>query len=217
MRITLLLFLIILTSCSSDKVIELPEIQQAAITELTDISPAYLFYDETQPDSLELNRKNLISTTNWVVNVDKRLTLQQVIPKIQFLQEKKNSSSHKNEAAKNYYTCHDLSQNNLGFIEFTDAIYHLDQNIESYIEQLSIDNDFTRVDIPKNVNSKFIEELINDLLYLSNSTLNTDSGKVIVILHFDKSITFQAYISVKSKLEELNESKIFIDNNEFFY
>ena len=48
-------------SCANEKTIQLPEINGAKITELQDVSAAYLFYDETQPDSLELNRKNLIS------------------------------------------------------------------------------------------------------------------------------------------------------------
>ena len=215
MRITLLLFLIFITSCSSDKVIELPEIQQAAITELTDISPAYLFYDETQPDSLELNRKNLISTTNWVVNVDKRLTLQQVIPKIQFLQEKKNSSSHKNEAAKNYYTCYDLSQNNLGFIEFTDIVYKLEEYkpLVSSVKNclllyLKKGDSILMYDI---LNGKFINRgLFN---HNKNELKNYDT----IILSFDKELTFQEYIGFKSDILSTIPNSINIIKSEFIY
>ncbi len=39
---------------------QLPEIENAAITEVLDVSPAYIFYDESQPDSTLLNRKNLM-------------------------------------------------------------------------------------------------------------------------------------------------------------
>ena len=60
-----------------------------------------------------------------MVNIDKRLTLKQAIPHIKFLQDKKrNAEMHKNENAKNYYTCNDTSIKNLGFIEFTDVDYH---------------------------------------------------------------------------------------------
>ena len=71
-------------SCGNEKILQLPEINHSDITEILDVSHAYLFYDETKPDSIELNRKNLISTTNWLVNVDKRLTLDQAIPSIVF-------------------------------------------------------------------------------------------------------------------------------------
>src|SRR5690554_6507628 len=119
-----IVFLLLFLSCNNNKVVQLPEMEQADITEIIDVSPAYLFYDETKKDSIELNRKTLISTTNWLVNVDKRLTLKQAIPKIKFLQDKKrNAEIHKDDAAKNYYTCHDTSINNLGFIEFTDVYY----------------------------------------------------------------------------------------------
>ena len=118
------LITLFLWSCGNEKVIQLPEVQHAKISEILDVSPAYIFYNETQPDSVELNRKNLIISTNWLFNVDKRLTLEQAIPKIKFLQDKKrNAKMHKNEAAKNYYTCNDTSIKNLGFIEFTNVNY----------------------------------------------------------------------------------------------
>ena len=67
--------LIIFASCGKEKIVQLPEINHSKISKINDVSAAYLFYDVTQPDSVELNRNNLISTTNWLINVDKRLTL----------------------------------------------------------------------------------------------------------------------------------------------
>ena len=84
-----LIYLLLITAflnCSNERVLQLPEIENAEVTEVLDVSPAYIFYDETQPDSTLFNRKNLIGTTNWLVNVDKRLTLRQAIPHIQYLQ-----------------------------------------------------------------------------------------------------------------------------------
>ena len=63
------LILLLLFSCGNEKVLQLPELDHSDITEILDVSPAYLFYDETKPDSIELNRKNLIGSTNWLVNV----------------------------------------------------------------------------------------------------------------------------------------------------
>jgi len=120
MRLLYFSIFLIFLSCNNQRVLQLPEVEYSEITEVLDVSPAYIFYDETQPDSTLMNRKNLISTTNWLVNIDKRLTLQQAIPHIKYLQKKrKKKSMHKNEDAKNYFTCNDLSQKNLGFIEFT--------------------------------------------------------------------------------------------------
>lgn len=201
-------------SCSSEKKIELPEIKQATITEVIDVSPAYLFYNETQPDSVELNRKNLISTTNWLVNVDKRLTLNQAIPKIQFIQDKKRNSSHKNEAAKNYFTCHDLSQNNLGFIEFTDVFYHLDEKpnaeIEIIVESLDV------MTIKKTSNAIIsMESNLKNLTKDLNAISQEKPPKVTLSLK--NSISFQDYITLKDFLSALNPQDFTIDNNEFIY
>ena len=71
--VALIVLMFFLFSCGNEKALLLPEISHSEISEIQDVSHAYLFYDETQKDSVELNRKNLISTTNWLINVDKRL------------------------------------------------------------------------------------------------------------------------------------------------
>ena len=135
MRYLSVLIILVLFSCGDEKIIQLPEIKNADITEALDVSPAYIFYDETQPDSTLFNRKNLISTTNWLVNVDKRLTLKQAIPHLQYLQSKRRKASmHKNENAKNYFTCNNTSFKNLGFLEFTELTYlNKEEDFDLYI------------------------------------------------------------------------------------
>jgi hypothetical protein len=223
MRILLILTLIVFTSSCSEKIIELPEIKHSTISEVIDISPAYLFYDETQPDSLELNRKNLISSTNWVVNVDKRLTLNQVIPQIQFLQNKKNSSSHKNEAAKNYYTCNNTSIQNLGFIEFTDIYYILKNSEQS--EGASVSNEEIKLqlfvshsnnmELKTNTDSLVFSttrnKLVSDLNQLEFDT------PVLITLNLSGLLTFQDYITLKDELPLLDSEVFSINNNEFIY
>jgi hypothetical protein len=214
-------------SCGNKKVIQLPEINHSDITELHDVSAAYLFYDETQPDSVELNRKNLIVTTNWLVNVDKRLTLKQAIPHIEFLQEKKAISSHKNESAKNYFTCNDTSRKNLGFIEFTDVVYH-EEHSGKYISKISQLNftkalyiytlslDRINLVFPFNdldFKASNISNLKNDLI----NKLENNNDIIEIILDFKQNISFQDYISIKSILLELNFKNITISNNEFIY
>ena len=206
-------------SCGKDKVIQLPEISNSDITEITDVSAAYLFYDETQVDSVELNRKNLISTTNWLVNVDKRLKLKQVIPSIKFLQNKKGNSSHKNEKAKNYFTCNDKSRNNLGFIEFTDVMY--DNEHQQFL--MEVKDTLLIKPITFNLNgaifilnpsaepflkksSKY--QLIDDLKML-------DSIGHIISLRFNENISFQDYITYKSIVLNANLKYAQISNHEF--
>lgn len=204
--LALLLFL----SCGTDKVLQLPEINHTEITEILDVSAAYLFYDETKPDSIELNRKNLISTTNWLVNVDKRLTLEQAIPSILFLQNKKRDAQmHKNEAAKNYYTCHYKKINNLGFIEFTDVYYH-EEALEGYAYE-------------QNIKDYHVINFTSDGIFIKDKPINLeelnplDSINAKVFLSFDKSMSFQKYISYKEQLTKIDSEQLNIDNDEFIY
>lgn len=206
-------------SCGKDKVIHLPEISHSEITEITDVSAAYLFYDETKTDSVELNRKNLISTTNWLVNVDKRLTLKQVIPHVQFLQGKKNKSSHKNKSAKNYFTCNDTSKKNLGFIEFTDVSYSDDSqdiilkpNESLHIKPINfnLNGDIFILDPEADpfVKKSSKYQLMDDLKML-------DSLGNILSFRFNKNISFQDYITYKSIILNANIRQAEISNQEF--
>ena len=228
MRYYLLVFLtLVLFSCGKDKVVQLPEISHADISIITDVSAAYLFYDETLPDSLELNRKNLISTTNWLVNIDKRLTLKQVIPQIIFLQEKKRSSSHKNNIAKNYFTCNDLIKKNLGFIEFTNAVYHQ----EPFLDFVSVNSnlDFSKkMKIDFNSSKEIYAEFplfdisatvlneSNFIKYIKSTSDNQTEGFGI-ILSFNENLTFQEYITFKSMLGTLGLKNVSISYHEFIF
>jgi hypothetical protein len=217
----LLVSTFVLLSCGNERVLQLPEIENATITEVTDVSHAYLFYDETQPDSLELNRKNLISTTNWLVNVDKRLTLGQAIPKIKFLQDKKrNAKMHKNEAAKNYFTCSDTSIKNLGFLEFTDVVYlgsdeevTLEFNVEHY-ELFAVSSNEIQITKPDNQNT-FTD--IENVLEVLKKELENNKKRCLLSLTLPKALSFQDYISIKSDVSKLKSDLITIDNNEFIY
>ncbi|WP_298550919.1 hypothetical protein [uncultured Algibacter sp.] len=224
-KILLVIIFIIVLSCGNEKVLQLPEISYSEITDLKDVSHAYLFYDETKEDNVELNRKNLISTTNWLINVDKRLTLKQAIPHIKYLQDKKANSSHKNEKAKNYYTCNDTSINNLGFIEFTNVSYK-NESLDDYSGILSsvgdsenstaiAFEDYNNITIASTVLKSIVLETTKDSLSYYLKKCDTKDG--LILLNFHEELSFQNYIEYKSIISEtdLNDSKI--SNNEFIF
>ncbi|WP_159017858.1 hypothetical protein [Algibacter sp. L3A6] len=211
-------------SCDNEKILQLPEISHSKITEIDDISPAYLFYD-SEKDSIELNRKNLISTTNWLVNVDKRLSLKLAIPQITFLQNKKKNAGHKKEGIKNYFTCNDTSLKSLGFIEFTETVYHEETSWE-YLAKLSdLNESKNAISISfDNTNSISIIEVDSSLTSTKTDKNNLladlkkqDLANRNIYLNFNVDLNFQDYITYKSLLEkaDLKESKI--SNNEFIF
>ena len=214
-------------SCGKKKIVQLPEIKHSNISKINDVSAAYLFYNETMPDSVELNRKNLISTTNWLVNVDKRLTLGQALPKIMFLQNKKrNAQMHKNENAKNYYTCNDTGIKNLGFVDFTNTFYHEDNSGEYLNKIKTRAKQLINVKV-NSLDSTSVSYIWNDTVFIHTSNqkefLNhltsnlTDNGKAIIVSEFNKSLSFQDYITYKSMLERLDLKNVTIAHDEFVF
>lgn len=211
--------LLVLCACGKEKSVLLPEIQNTKITEITDVSPAYLFYDETKPDSLELNKNNLIISTNWLVNVDKRLTLKQVIPSIIKLQEKKRNSDHKNKNARNYFTCNATSIKNLGFVDFTDVVY----DYEREDKDGKIEPENTIFIVVLNLNKIIVYPLdkddfetnINDFETNLKESLPVNNEKVNVKLSFNEILSFQDYITLKYKLSQLNLENTTINNQEY--
>ena len=211
--------LLVLCACGKEKSVLLPEIQNTKITEITDVSPAYLFYDETKPDSLELNKNNLIISTNWLVNVDKRLTLKQVIPSIIKLQEKKRNSDHKNKNARNYFTCNATSIKNLGFVDFTDVVY----DYEREDEDGKIEPENTIFIVVLNLNKIIVYPLdkddfetnTNDFETNLKESLPINNEKVNVKLSFNEILSFQDYITLKYKLSQLNLENTTINNQEY--
>lgn len=223
--------LVFVTSCGNEKTLLLPEVNKSDTNEVLDVSPGYIFYDETKPDSLELNRKNLISTTNWLINVDKRLTLKQVIPSIVFLQEKKrNAEMHKNEAAKNYFTCNDTSIKNLGFLEFTDVIYKTYKDEENFKDDT---NTYVFNVIINSIDSIIIDSLLPSDIQTNNTIIKAlrskiesvekinktveNSNNFTINFSFNRKLTFQDYISIKSLFKDFQMQNTTISKNEYIY
>ncbi len=228
MKYTIILLIMLCFSCGNEKTVELPEINGSKITIVKDVSPAYIFYNESEKDSVELNRKNLIISTNWLVNVDKRLKLRQAIPSIQILQEKKREAKmHKNEAAKNYYTCNDTSIKNLGFIEFTDVIYH------NGIDREIVENYTLYDNTPKKETNHLLSVLFqsNDSITINSAQTNKtefidklkrmdsiqDKIMGIVYLKFNENLTFQEYITYKSMLSKIKLKHATISDDEYIF
>ena len=169
----------------------------------------------------------MISTTNWLVNVDKRLILKQAIPQIIFLQEKKrNTEMHKNENAKNYFTCNDTSIKNLGFIEFTDVVYHQEDSKAFLNMNKSQVNQIINIKV-QSLDSTYVSFIRNDTVFIHSSNQKdllshlegnlTGQGDAVIISEFNENLSFQDYISYKSLLSQINFKNVTIANDEFIF
>ncbi|WP_348799688.1 hypothetical protein [Flavobacterium adhaerens] len=184
-------------SCGNKEDVLLPKANETIVKEVKDLSPIYMFFRVEDKDTLtEVNRSNSISTTNWILNIDKRLPLRLVIPEVIKLQEKKRGdSAHKNEAAQNYYSYADTVGKNLAFLPFTDVFYTIGEPSEKDMV----------IKITKGSNMVVVdEELVKksevvDYVYGLDHMLKPN-----ISLLFDKNMSYGEYIQTKILLRKLN-------------
>ena len=191
-------------SCGNKEDILLPKSDKTIVKEVVDLSPIYIFFRVNGKDTLaEVNRKNSISTTNWILNIDKRLPLRLVIPEVIKLQEKRRGdSAHKNEAAENYFSYADSIGKNLAFIPFTKVNYKMEKPAGMVIF-FNKKNEILLED--QHITKEKLRELIN-------VALPDDTAKKF-LFRFDKNLDFGSYIQDKIFIETLGRK---IETNEEF-
>ena len=202
------LFVIVLLlciSCGNKEDILLPKADRTIVKEVEDLSPIYIFFRVNGKDTLaEVNRKNSIITTNWILNIDKRLPLRLVIPEVMKLQQRKREEKeHRNEKAENYYSYADSIGKNLAFIPFTKVYYKMAK------PKSGINVFFAK-------NKKiFINEVLIESNQIQKYINNTNLTYQDVSFCFDKAMSFDSYLKAKINIKRI-ELK-FLNSNEFIY
>lgn len=196
-----LILILFLFSCGNKEAVLLPKSNKTIVSDVVDHSPIYIFFRTKDKDTLaEVNRKNSIITTNWILNIDKRLPLKLVIPEVIKLQDKKrNEKDHVNEKAENYYAYADSIGKNMAFIPFTKVFYTLGKPAEN------------------NMIIHFKKE--NDVIFLRGKEVKkTDLIKEFqnikfevvpqVVFLFDKNMSFGEYIQNKIIVQDFNSYNV---------
>ena len=178
--VTLLAFA--LFSCNKKEVL-LPEVDTTIVEKVENLSPIYIFFEVKGKDTVaELNRKNAISSTNFIFNIDKRLPLKLVLPEVIKAVAKKEASAHKDSTSQNYYSYSDIKKKQLAFVPFTKMKYKLEKPKSGSViyfskNQIVVDN----VPFEKEKFEKYIENLSVEDLYKCNFC-------------FDKNDSYENYI-----------------------
>lgn len=222
-----LLLSLTLFSCN-EKIVQLPETNNKDITEILDVSTIYMFYDEATKD-VEFNRKNMISSTNWLVAIDKRISLKQALPHLQYLYEKRHDDGmHSNDKARSYLSCSNPEIKNLAFIDYTDVAYS-NKDAADFITNFFVDKTDTDAQKHFYINVKSLDSIVlgnqtevntfnqNDFIaHLKQITQNT-SIKYNLYTSYNENLSFQDYITMKSLLLEAKGEHIDISNEEIIY
>jgi len=210
MKYFTLIVLFTLFSCGNKEDILLPKANTSIVKNVDDLSPIYFFFRTKGKDTLaEVNRKNSIISTNWILNVDKRLPLRLAIPEIMKLQQKKREEkAHKNEKAENYYSYADTIGKNLAFIPFTNVYYKLEKPKSGVAVFFTKNNEIL-------VDDTLVKQ--EELQTYLNKSLNNKSMQYIFC--FDKNLNFGSYIQNKIFINSLKlpSSEFNMKQEEFIY
>lgn len=197
MKYLLGILLLACVSCGNKEDVLLPKANRTVVKDVVDLSPIYIFFRVKGKDTLaEVNRKNSIGTTNWVLNIDRRLPLRLVIPEIIKLQEKKRGdSAHKNELAQNYYSYADTVGKNLAFVPFTNVFYKMGKPQSGIIVYFSKDG---KIIMDNQMVSR--EYLIK---YIGNFNGKLDE----IHFGFDRNSSYGSYVQHKVFIERVIPKK----------
>jgi hypothetical protein len=188
-----LIILVFFMSCANKEDVLLPKASTTIVKNVEDHSPIYIFFRTEGKDTLvAVNRKNSIITTNWILNIDRRLPLRLVIPEVMKLQKRKREEKdHRNESAENYYSYADTIGKNLAFIPFTKVYYKMEKPKAGIIVFFAKNNTILVNNII--VKREFLHE------FIENSASDLDA----INLCFDENIDFGSYIQNKIFIESL--------------
>ena len=205
MKYSMLIFLFIFFSCGNKKDILLPKSNVTLVKDIQDHSPIYIFFKINGKDTVaDVNRKNSIITTNWILNIDKRLPLRLVIPEVMKLQQKKREEkAHKNEAALNYYSYADSIGKNMAFIPFTEVYYKMGKPKSGTVVFFNKNNEIW-------VNDLAIKRAYFNAFF-KNVKINSDT----IRFAFDTNMSYGMYIQNKILKESLEKQSDSIE--EFIY
>ena len=212
----LLILFVTLISCNN-KEVKLPANGVIGIQDtIYNNSTIWMFYAKKGSDTLvEFNRKNKIANTHWIFNIDRRLTLKQILPYIQEMQEKKAKPSlHDNGKITHlYYSYVDTVSHKLSMVQF-DSVTYTDT-----IAKLKINNMkhnvliLSRLKRSLRINNQKIA--MDTLGYYIKK--QWDSLPLHIQVHLDKNTTYGDYIYLKAVLQQIENDSIQINTTEFVF
>ena len=208
MRTLLLCLTGLLIAGCSKKEIKLPILEVPGVHEIQNHSEVWMFLNVKEKDtSARVNRKNTISATHWIFNIDKRLPLKTICDHINELKAKHAGSVHSVEGMHNYFSYADTLANQLSLFEFDNITFNTEnkqlksreviQEKESDSTLLNCNMIFTKNHFY--FNDQQYEKGIFESIFpslLKNSSLR-------LYLNFDENISYQDYLYYRTWINHL--------------
>ena len=194
----------------TNKEVQLPQLNQQGLAEMQNHSGIWIFYDASKSGTRAvMNKNNKLQNTHWIFHIDKRLTMGELAPLLNEMQEEHDKDSmHKKEGMLNYFSFADSANQRMALFAFHQTNYR------------AIDED----SIPELVKGKCLRILtiFEDDLFLDKSRISLTqlderlsdslpcpegSGKELH-LSYPQDLSFQRYLEIKADLYDKGISAV---------
>jgi len=201
-----------LISCNK-KSVELPLIPVTGKTNISNHSQIWVFinYDENKIKA-NVNKKNIISSTNWIINMDKRLPMNEVIPVLEMIKAQRDRKSpHSSDEMKTYLSYSNTKDKNISLYP-VDSLHFLVLDKVGYDDLLSHYKSDTNIYLFEksfNLNDETFQ-----YHFFNEDFLRKLPNKPI---HFflDGNMSYQVYLEKRLLLNKFISDVIPIDKTEY--
>lgn len=212
--IKILIVLLLLTSCRKKEIL-LPQLGEKGITEIYNNSKIWIFFDVVEGDTIGVfNKKNKIADTNLIFNIDKRLPLKEVIPRIMKVKyDALNAPVHKTIGKGFYLSFADTVSNTFALYEFTRTRYIFTPEENRNLLD-TIKKNVGIIDVRKNeilLNNKKIKNLNTSVQGIFK---NDSLHKNTLLLKFKNDISYSKYLKLRV---QLHNNGYAIEDIEYIY
>ena len=190
------------------KDVKIPVNETAGLHEVWNNSPVYILRNIKGQDTLaDIKLGQTISTTKWLVAVDKRLTLKQLLPALQKLYKKRRKVSvHSDGKGKLYFTYMDSLQHKVSFVEATNLDLVPDiYTSQKYFEQYPLaDKESKKIHLYIYPDKIILNDSIKLVMNASKQKLLTSIKDIVnqqdsvfykIYLNFDKQTNFDRFLN----------------------
>jgi hypothetical protein len=224
MKKLLLVFLPSLILSCAKKEVKIPTLAEKGVQEIQNHSQVWLFFEVKNNDTIAaVNRKNTISTTHWIYNIDKRLPLKAIMPSIIMLQDKHANSMHSEKGMLDYFSYSDTISKRLSLLEFDGVTFKIDGFLShKFLENNTDFINYHNIHLVFNQNSAFINEVKTDQSNFKNELtsllkLYTEGKQTMLHLNFNRNLLYQDYLFYKTIIQNFSLENILVNPVEFIY
>lgn len=209
-KVFLVLLLLAVVSCNK-KSVELPQIAISGVSKIKNHSQIWIFYNQNK-DSIwtEVNMKNKINSTHWILNIDKRLSMGQLLPDLQKIITRRNAEGmHSKKGSKLFLSYSNILDKKIDLFPI-DSIRYVSKTKRDFMNY------------KKDTEEMFLY-FSKDEMYVKGTKYTREQWESIKLdslvdkkthLFYEAALSYQEYMDYRLSLQQKMPKEGLIDNIE---